>query len=326
MSYSRNNEDRVLDEIDALVDASLSAGDQSDSWRGDGYRDNHPCPWCREGFHFLPITVRMAEMRAGSYALDEFGQGIVDPNYSYRNDDSGVVCPGSEWKGPPIGDREWSWYTTRFPRTRSYGPLVAHFEPNLQLPRGAYRRLRFVGPFSGWTVSIDEDRVIEEVVSNPAMVGLPGPIRRIPMVVSTTLTVTFEAERPFKNPSLEWLRTNEADIEDTFVNAEGNFVSMKPIKFEFKSFTIFSENPEPNQMNPDWVEFVSDYPIERHPWILEYFEIHAIEREGHESDVVIIDEAHQYNNERLRQDVEEAQPVYDTRGRIIASQEAHRQT
>ena len=107
MSDSRERTDRLLDEIDELVDASLRRGDQSGSWQGERY---DRCPKCSEAWHFLPITRTMYQMRLGSYAQDEFGQGIVDPDYKYQEDTSPILCPGSEWLGPPIGNREWGWY------------------------------------------------------------------------------------------------------------------------------------------------------------------------------------------------------------------------
>lgn len=280
MPRGGNREDSVLDEIDSLVDWQLSGGDQSDSFHGAEYRDNHPCPWCGEGFHFLPITVRMQEMRAGSYARDEFNQGIVDPEYDYRTDVSGVVCPGSEFHGPIHETRTWDKESRarRASRNRvSAGvagrPLSGAVVP--LLPHGRLRRLRFIGPFEPWTIALDDERVIEDVRSDPSIAGLPGMPRNIPVVREQRLTATFELNAPLRNASQEWILQNQEDIENMTFTREGSIVEMKPLVIPFREFLVSAESP--NAAYPDYVEFTTTYRIENHPWFMHFWMVGGTE-------------------------------------------------
>lgn len=328
VSRGNNPEDSILDEIDSLVDWQLSGGDQSDSFHGRGYRDEHPCSWCGEGFHFLPITKDMQAMRHGSYATDEFGIGIVDPDYDYRTDESAIICPGSEWRGPPTSDAEWKWAKQKWGRPlahiyesggQSSSRYIQSVEPSL--PPGRRRRLRFIGPFDPWTISLDDERTIER-----------DPIGR-PRVVAQSLIATFEHTPGFHNMSHQWIIENADDIQEQVFTADGHFCTMTEIKIPFVAFHVHGENPRAEF--PDYVEFETTYPIERHPWMMPFWEtqshdccdecsgvFHHLDhgecnsgaaamaqaelRQGHESDIVIIDEAYQHDNERLRQHVEEA--------------------
>ncbi|QMU19021.1 hypothetical protein [Gordonia rubripertincta] len=80
----------IVDEIDALIDAQLDAGEPI-----GGYDYDDPafptCGHCGGSWHGLPITERMEQMR---------WRGEMDPDYRYRDDDSRVICPGSEFIGP----------------------------------------------------------------------------------------------------------------------------------------------------------------------------------------------------------------------------------
>lgn len=88
---------RLLDEIDQLVDASLRDGEPR---VGYDYNDptypDCPNPHCGEPWHGLAITRQMELMR-------DYGE--VDIDYDYRADDSLVLCPGSafegQWPTPP---------------------------------------------------------------------------------------------------------------------------------------------------------------------------------------------------------------------------------
>ena len=313
----------IIDAIDELVDWQLEGGDRSDSFHGEQFRENHPCVWCGQEWHFLPITEEMERMRRGSYARDEFGYGIVDPSYSYRDDESGILCPGSEFYGPP--DKWGTWDKQRrekaqSPRQgRTYNPPT----PRPSLPPGRLRRLRFHGPFKLWTVALDDEREIEEIRSNPALVGLPGPERRIPVVTQHRLTVTWELNFAIRGVrDHEWINRNHHDIEEMVWNASRQAwdCQMKDVKFPFDQFTVHADSPRAEE--PDWVEFQTTYPVEeRHPWFAQFWvwsgtstdchlrpvvqEIPQAPR-GFESDYVIIDEAYSFNFERLRQYVEDA--------------------
>lgn len=82
--------DRVLDEIDALVDESMAGGEPH---TGYDYGDpTYPsCPHCDRAWHGLPVTEKIAEM------YDWTGW---DDDYVLTEDDSQVLCPGSEFIGP----------------------------------------------------------------------------------------------------------------------------------------------------------------------------------------------------------------------------------
>lgn len=82
--------DDLIDTIDALIDEQLAAGEPE---TGYDYDDpTYPsCPHCAEKWHGLAITTRMLGMRF---------RGVIDPDYRYAEDDSRVLCPGSDFIGP----------------------------------------------------------------------------------------------------------------------------------------------------------------------------------------------------------------------------------
>lgn len=87
----------IIDRIDALVDEQLAEGEHaSDYLTGD---HKYPrCPHCGRHWHGLPITERIATM---------YDIGRIDPEYTLAEDDSPVVCEGSDFIGPqraPAGD------------------------------------------------------------------------------------------------------------------------------------------------------------------------------------------------------------------------------
>jgi len=127
----------------------------------------------------------------------------------------------------------------------------------------------------------------------------------------------------------EWLERNEQDIEEMILTSRGVDCQMRDITFPFDEFTVHADSPDATE--PDWVEFQTTYPIEeRHPWFAQFWvwsgtednpQLHPVvqPRQGLESPYVIIDEAYTFDNERLRQHVEEAQ----SRGPRPPSQEAY---
>lgn len=316
-------ERRILDEIDLLVDESLARGDQSDSFHGEQLRETQPCPWCIQPWHFLKITVEMENMRRGSYARDEFGQGIMDPDYRHDEDDSIILCPGSEYHGPPEiinGAKVWDKQGRERAQeiARRQGWVRNRTDPGPSLPPGRLRRIRFYGPFNRWTVGLEDDRTIEEIVSDPASVGLPGPVLRIPTVVEQRLTATFDLNEFLRpTPDLNaFIRDNQPDIVQYHINEDGYGFDMKPVVMPFRSFQVFSETAD--QLEPTWIEFETTYQIERHPWFCQLWVWSGVETnpvlrplpdepEGFESDYAIIDEVHEFgpNNERLHSYVEQ---------------------
>ncbi|QDM56078.1 hypothetical protein SEA_SLEEPYHEAD_63 [Rhodococcus phage Sleepyhead] len=94
--------DRIIDEIDALVDEQLSGYSERS---GYDYNVNQQKCWhCGEDWHGLKITARMREMRdAFLYGcgcdLCQANGGVAS-DYRYSSDDSEVLCPGSDFIGP----------------------------------------------------------------------------------------------------------------------------------------------------------------------------------------------------------------------------------
>ena len=96
----------ILDDIDALVDAQLQ---QESSGYDHDINQPQPCRCGRE-YHSLPITVKMDEMRVRS---------VIDEGYSYREDTSATMCPGTNTQGP--------WQQLR--PTRTYERVIADGPP-----------------------------------------------------------------------------------------------------------------------------------------------------------------------------------------------------
>lgn len=94
------------DEIDDLVDLQMRR-----ERSGYDHNINQPkCVHCHDDAHSVPITERMQEMRGvfqrtiqyyedGPRASDEVIAQL--DAYRYNEDDSEIVCPGSEFIGPP---------------------------------------------------------------------------------------------------------------------------------------------------------------------------------------------------------------------------------
>ncbi|MFD3594371.1 hypothetical protein ACFWU5_16730 [Nocardia sp. NPDC058640] len=120
----------IVDAIDELVDWQMSQHGQRSGYDHNVNQATCPHAWCDADWHGLAITRRMQQMRR---------RGLVDPEYVYADDDSDVLCPGSEFAGeftPPAiptgyGDGGWIAPAFEFPRTY-YGGLLRR--PNLTAP------------------------------------------------------------------------------------------------------------------------------------------------------------------------------------------------
>ncbi|AVI03702.1 hypothetical protein SEA_CONFIDENCE_72 [Gordonia phage Confidence] len=80
----------IVDEIDALIEGQLDAGEPIGGYDYDD-PDFPKCGHCGRDWHGLAITERIEEMR---------WRGELDDDYRYSEDDSRVICPGSEFIGP----------------------------------------------------------------------------------------------------------------------------------------------------------------------------------------------------------------------------------
>ena len=91
----------IVDTIDALIDAQLAEGPQDD-YNTDRY---DRCPHCDRNWHGLPITERIADM---------YDLGVYDETYVAADDDSRILCRGSDFIGPmPWGGLRPAWTTNR---------------------------------------------------------------------------------------------------------------------------------------------------------------------------------------------------------------------
>lgn len=84
------NEQSLLESIDALVDEQLDGGEPETGYDFDD-PDFPECPHCNRDWHGLAITMRIERMRQ---------YGKFDVNYKSAEDDSPVLCPGSDFIGP----------------------------------------------------------------------------------------------------------------------------------------------------------------------------------------------------------------------------------
>ncbi|QCG77659.1 DNA binding protein [Gordonia phage Fairfaxidum] len=102
----------IVDEIDALIDAQLAGGEDGQAQRAAAA--DRRCGHCNRSWHGLAITARMEEMRReyAQRAADaedrgeepEYASSAILGDYRYADDDSAVLCPGSEFIGPLTAD------------------------------------------------------------------------------------------------------------------------------------------------------------------------------------------------------------------------------
>ena len=252
--------DRLLNDIeefdvDSYIDQQLARGDRSQSFHGEQMRR---CRWCPEPWHGLPITKKMREMRDNPYALDEFGYPIMDPNYSYAEDDSDWICPGSDFHGPETPNRSW-----RLPRGAA--PFQVREQSDHPL-----RVWRFKPPWEQWNVDLESTWIIQEN-------GNRRVVHRAILKPDHVIPVPPELMHNYHDP---WWR----DVLVISQDRTQPVVKMKNISFEFQSFRMNFRSPESQARgeNPLWVEFITDYDFSRHQWCVEQFdhrELGVVERE-----------------------------------------------
>lgn len=98
----------ILDDIDALIDEQLEAGEGGAIRRAASVERR--CPHCFRAWHGLAITQRLERMRIEyqDRALNarlrgeesEYAESAILDGYRYDEDDSRVICPGSDFIGP----------------------------------------------------------------------------------------------------------------------------------------------------------------------------------------------------------------------------------
>lgn len=107
----------LLDRIDALVDEQLDGGEPETGYDFDD-PDFPGCPHCNRDWHGLAITLRIERMRQ---------YGTFDVNYKYAEDDSPVLCPGSDFVGPwATPNQIKTMRTHRYLGTTPTAPWIAY--------------------------------------------------------------------------------------------------------------------------------------------------------------------------------------------------------
>lgn len=79
----------IIDRIDELVDAQLANYDNRSGYDRNINQDK--CWHCGGEWHGLAITQKILTMRASR---------MYSEDYKYADDDSPVICPGSDFIGP----------------------------------------------------------------------------------------------------------------------------------------------------------------------------------------------------------------------------------
>ncbi|AWN04192.1 DNA binding protein [Gordonia phage Petra] len=98
----------IVDDIDALIDEQIAAGESGQARRAADA--DRRCGHCGRAWHGLAITTRMEEMRR-EYLTNvvmarmrgeeyEYAESAILGDYRHADDDSTVLCPGSEFIGP----------------------------------------------------------------------------------------------------------------------------------------------------------------------------------------------------------------------------------
>lgn len=253
MSSPPDPTQRLLDEIDSLVDESLAGGDQSAEY-SEPLRDS--CPYCDYGWHGLAITGHMQQMQRGSYGRDEFGYGIMDPDYKHSEDRSPILCPGSEYKGPPIGNREWGWYLRHTGRRPAPVRQQAVRAPDPYNPYpGPLRVWKMIGPWSSWEVAMNfEHDYPDQITSTPG---------------ATRLKMKLTFKEPLRNLTTQWIIDHADQVEYWWRDSrEGICAKLRPIEFYYDHVEIFTL---PGEEQPHHLEISTAYPLEIHRWAQGWF-------------------------------------------------------
>ncbi|MFC4128971.1 hypothetical protein [Nocardia rhizosphaerae] len=123
----------IVDAIDELVDWQMSQYENRSGYDRNVNQVTCPHVWCDADWHGLAITRRMQQMRR---------RGLVDPEYVYADDDSEVLCPGSDFDGE---------FTP--PATPSGYDAGGWIAPELEFPRNYYDGfLRPRNPVAPWVI------------------------------------------------------------------------------------------------------------------------------------------------------------------------------
>jgi hypothetical protein len=214
----------IVDAIDELVDTQMAGGEPE-----TGYDFDDPtfpdCPhsWCNESWHGLAITQRMRDMR---------WRGEIDVDYRYNEDDSTVLCPGSDFTGeftPPEPEQPVypQWVMSRYGWEIPDDPLdgSSWVVPELQFPRAL---LGYPNPFLP-DISADLEEILRplfEPIPEP-VVPLPVHLRQGTVVINSGSgweplgfvepgTVQFRPTGSFAITEEQWQAAISTDVQREF--------------------------------------------------------------------------------------------------------------
>ncbi|MGV0595686.1 hypothetical protein [Mycolicibacterium porcinum] len=122
----------LIDRIDALVDEQMADGEPENGF-DFGDPDYPGCPHCHRQWHGLRITKRIETMRWTGF----------DPEYSYSDDDSLVLCEGSDFIGPrrPPAPQVWVDNVATIRIVPSFRGLSEHLAQAVEQWRGMFQQL-----------------------------------------------------------------------------------------------------------------------------------------------------------------------------------------
>ena len=148
----------IVDRITELVDQTMAGGEPE---TGYNYGDpTYPkCPHCQRHWHGLPITERIAQM---------YMFGIFDENYLVTEDDSPVLCQGSEFIGPMPAEP--------YPSAGGGGgySYQEHFAPPLTDVTGMVAE--YLSAALGVTVGFDTSNLLRELDGTRVGVEIDGQV------------------------------------------------------------------------------------------------------------------------------------------------------
>ena len=188
----------IVDEIDALIDDQLAAGEDGMARRAAAASDRR-CWHCGRAWHGLAITARMEEMRreyeirtqrrifatlmAGEVGEADYAESAILDDYRYADDTSDILCPGSEFIGPmPATMRRYECQCANCRAMRSYARIrdralqdsivgepigyTERFASNPESPWVRYSPGGLIGPRRWWRLDLTQYSAEDNIVVN----------------------------------------------------------------------------------------------------------------------------------------------------------------
>jgi len=113
------------------------------------------CPHCERDLHGLPITQKIAKM---------WSRGQYDEQYSAAEDDSPVVCSGSDFIGP-MPPQPYT-FTSVYPNWQTWfgGWTIPDIE-QLRLRADAWIPVTYTRPHAPWLFTVETRENEQEIVN-----------------------------------------------------------------------------------------------------------------------------------------------------------------